>query len=100
VNIIILDDYPDAVRKLRCTSKLESLNAKVFTNTVKGIGQLSTSPPACQCRASRRAAVMTTGLPGASTQCRNQAARALRFAAGGISRPGRHAWASHRSIPK
>jgi len=41
MNIIILDDYQDAVRKLRCASKLEDLNAKVFTNTVKGIGQLS-----------------------------------------------------------
>src|SRR5437868_7242141 len=41
VNIIILDDYQDAVRKLKCASQLESLNAKVFTNTVKGIGQLS-----------------------------------------------------------
>jgi len=41
MNIIILDDYQDAVRKLRCASKLETLNAKVFTNTVKGIGQLS-----------------------------------------------------------
>lgn len=41
VNIIILDDYQDAVRKLRCASKLDHLNAKVFTNTVKGIGQLS-----------------------------------------------------------
>jgi D-3-phosphoglycerate dehydrogenase len=41
VNIIILDDYQDAVRKLRCASLLEPLNAKVFTNTVKGIGQLS-----------------------------------------------------------
>jgi len=41
MNIIILDDYQDAVRKLRCASKLEPLNAKVFTNTVKGIGQLS-----------------------------------------------------------
>jgi len=41
VNIIILDDYQDAVRKLKCASKLENLNAKVFTNTVKGIGQLS-----------------------------------------------------------
>jgi len=41
VNIIILDDYQDAVRKLRCASKLEPLNAKVFTNTVKGNGQLS-----------------------------------------------------------
>jgi len=41
VNIIILDDYQDAVRKLQCASLLEPLNAKVFTNTVKGIGQLS-----------------------------------------------------------
>lgn len=41
MNIIILDDYQDAVRKLNCASKLEHLNAKVFTNTVKGIGQLS-----------------------------------------------------------
>ena len=41
MNIIILDDYQDAVRKLRCAAKLEALNAKVFTNTVKGIGQLS-----------------------------------------------------------
>jgi len=41
MNIIILDDYQDAVRKLKCASKLEALNAKVFTNTVKGIGQLS-----------------------------------------------------------
>jgi D-3-phosphoglycerate dehydrogenase len=41
MNIIILDDYQDAVRKLRCAAKLDALNAKVFTNTVKGIGQLS-----------------------------------------------------------
>ena len=41
MNIIILDDYQDAVRKLKCAAKLEPLNAKVFTNTVKGIGQLS-----------------------------------------------------------
>jgi D-3-phosphoglycerate dehydrogenase / 2-oxoglutarate reductase len=41
VNIIILDDYQDAVRKLDCASVMEKLNAKVFTNTVKGIGQLS-----------------------------------------------------------
>jgi D-3-phosphoglycerate dehydrogenase / 2-oxoglutarate reductase len=41
VNIIILDDYQDAVRKLKCAAKLQQLNAKVFTNTVKGIGQLS-----------------------------------------------------------
>lgn len=41
MNIIILDDYQDSVRKLRCAAKLEHLNAKVFTNTVKGVGQLS-----------------------------------------------------------
>lgn len=41
VNIIILDDYQDAVRKLKCAALMEPLNAKVFTNTVKGIGQLS-----------------------------------------------------------
>jgi D-3-phosphoglycerate dehydrogenase / 2-oxoglutarate reductase len=41
MNIIILDDYQDAVRKLPCAARLEPFNAKVFTNTVKGIGQLS-----------------------------------------------------------
>src|SRR6185436_3194803 len=41
MNVIILDDYQDAVRKLRCAAKLEAYNAKVHTNTVKGIGQLS-----------------------------------------------------------
>ena len=41
MNIIILDDYQDAVRKLRCASTLQDLNAKVFTNSVKGLGQLS-----------------------------------------------------------
>jgi len=41
MNIIILDDYQDAVRKLKCAALLEPYQAKVFTNTVKGIGQLS-----------------------------------------------------------
>jgi D-3-phosphoglycerate dehydrogenase len=41
MNIIILDDYQDAVRKLRCAARLEPYSAKVFTNTVKGIGQLA-----------------------------------------------------------
>ena len=41
MNIIILDDYQDAVRKLKCASILEHISTKVFTNTVKGIGQLS-----------------------------------------------------------
>jgi D-3-phosphoglycerate dehydrogenase len=41
MNIVILDDYQDAVRKLECASKLEPYQAKVYTNTVKGLGQLS-----------------------------------------------------------
>ena len=40
VNIVILDDYQDAVRKLAC-AQLDPFNAKVYTNTVKGVGQLS-----------------------------------------------------------
>jgi len=41
MNIVILDDYQDAVRKLQCATKLDAYPAKVFTNTVKGIGQLA-----------------------------------------------------------
>jgi D-3-phosphoglycerate dehydrogenase len=41
MNIVILDDYQDAVRKLACAEKLEDYSAKVYTNTVKGVGQLS-----------------------------------------------------------
>lgn len=41
MNIVILDDYQDAVRKLACAAKLEAYQAKVYTNTVKGLGQLS-----------------------------------------------------------
>jgi D-3-phosphoglycerate dehydrogenase len=41
MNIVILDDYQDAVRKLACAAKLDAYQAKVYTNTVKGIGQLS-----------------------------------------------------------
>jgi D-3-phosphoglycerate dehydrogenase len=41
MNIVILDDYQDAVRKLECASKLDAYPAKVYTNTVRGIGQLS-----------------------------------------------------------
>lgn len=41
MNIVILDDYQDAVRKLVCAAKLEDFPAKVYTNTVKGLGQLS-----------------------------------------------------------
>jgi D-3-phosphoglycerate dehydrogenase len=41
MNIVILDDYQDAVRKLECAAKLEPYLTKVYTNTVKGLGQLS-----------------------------------------------------------
>ncbi len=41
MNIVILDDYQDVVRKLDCAAKLESYPAKVYTNTIKGMGQLS-----------------------------------------------------------
>lgn len=41
MNIVILDDYQDAVRKLNCAAKLDPYPAKVYTNTVKGVGQLS-----------------------------------------------------------
>lgn len=40
MNIVILDDYQDAVRKLACATRLEPYQAKVYTNTVKGLGQL------------------------------------------------------------
>ena len=41
MNIVILDDYQDAVRKLRCASRLDGYSAKVYTNNVKGLGQLA-----------------------------------------------------------
>ena len=41
MNIVILDDYQDAVRKLHCATRLDAYTAKVYTNTVKGLGQLS-----------------------------------------------------------
>lgn len=41
MNIVILDDYQDVVRKLNCASKLDSFSSKVYTNTIKGVGQLS-----------------------------------------------------------
>jgi D-3-phosphoglycerate dehydrogenase / 2-oxoglutarate reductase len=40
MNIVILDDYQDVVRKLECAEKLKDFNTKVYNNTVKGIGQL------------------------------------------------------------
>ncbi len=41
LKITILDDYQDAARKLSCFSWLEGHDVKVFNNTVRGIGQLS-----------------------------------------------------------
>lgn len=41
MNIVILDDYQDVVRKLDCASKLADYPTKIYTNTVKGLGQLS-----------------------------------------------------------
>ena len=41
MNIVILDDYQDAVRKLACAARLQDYPAKVYTNTVKGLGQLA-----------------------------------------------------------
>jgi D-3-phosphoglycerate dehydrogenase len=41
MNIVILDDYQDAVRKLHCAPRLDAYTAKVYTNTIKGLGQLS-----------------------------------------------------------
>ena len=40
MHIVILDDYQDAVRKLQCAAKLEPYEARVYTNSVKGMGQL------------------------------------------------------------
>jgi len=41
MNIVVIDDYQDVVRKLECAKKLQSYPFKVYTNTVKGLGQLS-----------------------------------------------------------
>ncbi|MCL1961042.1 MAG: D-2-hydroxyacid dehydrogenase family protein [Desulfovibrionaceae bacterium] len=41
MSIIVLDDYQDAVRKLACAARLEAYPAQVYTNTVKGLGQLA-----------------------------------------------------------
>jgi D-3-phosphoglycerate dehydrogenase len=40
MKIAILDDYQDAVRHLDCFSLLDGHDVKVFTNTVRGTGQL------------------------------------------------------------
>lgn len=41
MNIAILDDYQDCVRRLQCHSLLAGHEVKVFTNSARGIGQLA-----------------------------------------------------------
>ena len=41
MNIAILDDFQDTIRKLPCASLLDQHLAKVYTNNVKGVGQLA-----------------------------------------------------------
>ena len=41
MKIAILDDYQDAVRQLDCFQLLDGHEVKVFTNTVRGVGQLA-----------------------------------------------------------
>ncbi|MDP4609268.1 MAG: D-2-hydroxyacid dehydrogenase family protein [Burkholderiaceae bacterium] len=41
MNIVILDDFQDAIRKLPSAALLENHAAKVYTNNVKGVGQLA-----------------------------------------------------------
>jgi D-3-phosphoglycerate dehydrogenase len=41
MNIAILDDYQDCVRRLECFSLLAGHEVKVFTNSARGIGQLA-----------------------------------------------------------
>lgn len=41
MKIAILDDYQDAVRSLDCFALLDGHDVKVFTNSVKGVGQLA-----------------------------------------------------------
>jgi D-3-phosphoglycerate dehydrogenase len=41
MQITVLDDYQDAVRKLDCAQHLVGHDLKIFNNTVKGVGQLS-----------------------------------------------------------
>lgn len=40
MNIVILDDYQDAVRKLDCAHKLNGMPIKVHTNSVKVLHNL------------------------------------------------------------
>ena len=41
MNIAILDDFQDTIRKLPCATLLDEHITKVYTNNVKGVGQLA-----------------------------------------------------------
>ncbi|HEY8025084.1 MAG TPA: D-2-hydroxyacid dehydrogenase family protein [Burkholderiaceae bacterium] len=41
MKIAILDDYQDAVRKLKCFDLLQNHEVKIFNNSARGIGQLA-----------------------------------------------------------
>ena len=41
MNIVILDDFQDAIRKLDCASKIASYKTQIYTNNIKGVGQLA-----------------------------------------------------------
>ena len=66
MNIVILDDYQDAVRKLKCASRLDAFPAKVYTNTVKGIGQLSVRLKDADVIGCRSTSATSSTAPGSS----------------------------------
>jgi D-3-phosphoglycerate dehydrogenase len=41
MNIVILDDFQDAIRKLPCAEKIASYKTQIYTNNIKGVGQLA-----------------------------------------------------------
>ena len=41
MNIVILDDFQDAIRKLDCAEKIASYKTQIYTNNIKGVGQLA-----------------------------------------------------------
>jgi D-3-phosphoglycerate dehydrogenase len=41
MNIVILDDFQDAIRKLHCAEKIASYKTQIYTNNIKGVGQLA-----------------------------------------------------------
>ena len=41
MNIVILDDFQDAISKLHCAEKIASYKTQIYTNNIKGVGQLA-----------------------------------------------------------